>query len=237
MDYEPGKFETQKFAGRKVPYSEGLNEILSLGYEERDLIHHFPSFVGHMTLARFVALYELYKMVLGVAGHIAEAGVYKGAGTLFFAKLAQIFEPESLTLVHGFDWFEGTKPTAEDRNVMEGSYKEDYSRLLRLVRAQKLEHLVHIHKLDLRTGLNQFFEENNSLQFKLVFLDAGQYEIVKSCLEHFWPRLTSGGVLILDQFNHELSPGEARAVREFMPDAQIRTFPFAWMPTAYVMKP
>jgi hypothetical protein len=237
MDYEPGKFETQKFADRKVPYSEGLNEILSLGYEATDLIHHFPSFVGHMTLARFVALYELYKMVLGVAGHVAEAGVYKGAGTLFFAKLAQIFEPESLTLVHGFDWFEGTKPTAEDRNVMEGSYKEDYSRLLRLIRAQKLEHLVHIHRLDLRTGLEQFFEENNSLQFKLVFLDAGQYDIVKSCLEHFWPRLTSGGVLILDQFNHELSPGEARAVREFMPDAQIRTFPFAWMPTAYVMKP
>ena len=184
-----------------------------------------------------MALYDLYKMVLGVAGHIAEAGVYKGAGTLFFAKLAQIFEPESLTLVHGFDWFEGTKPTAEDRNVMEGSYKEDYSRLLRLISAQKIEHLVHIHKLDLTTGLAQFFEENNSLQFKLVFLDAGQYDIVKSCLEHFWPRLTSGGVLILDQFNHELSPGEARAVREFMPDAQIRTFPFAWMPTAYVIKP
>ena len=237
MDYKAGKFETRKFAGRKTPYYEGLAEILSLGYDKEDLIHHFPSFVGHMTLARFVALYELYKMVLGVAGHIAEAGVYKGAGTLFFAKLAQIFEPDSLTLVHGFDWFEGTKPTAEDRNVMEGSYKEDYSRLLRLVRAQKLEHLVHIHKLDLRTELEQFFEENNSLQFKLVFLDAGQYEIVKSCLEHFWPRLTSGGVLILDQFNHELSPGEARAVREFMPDAQIRTFPFAWMPTAYVMKP
>jgi hypothetical protein len=237
MDYEPGKFETQKFAARKVPYFEGLNEILSLGYEQSDLIHHFPSFVGHMTLARFVALYELYKMVLGVAGHIAEAGVYKGAGTLFFAKLAQIFEPESLTLVHGFDWFEGTRTTAEDRNVVEGSYKEDYARLMRLIRAQKLEHLVHIHKLDLRTGLDQFFKENNSLQFKLVFLDAGQYDIVKSCLEHFWPRLTSGGVLILDQFNHELSPGETRAVKEFMPDAQIRTFPFAWMPTAYVMKP
>ena len=237
MDYKEGKFETRKFAGRKPSYYEGLAEILSLGYETEDLIHHFPSFVGHMTLSRFIALYELYKMTLGVAGHIAEAGVYKGAGTLFFAKLAQIFEPESLTLVHGFDWFEGSKPTSEEPNVIEGSYQEDYSRLMRLIKAQKLDHLVHIHKLDLRTDLEPFFDENKYMQFKLVFLDAGQYEIVKNCLKHFWPRLTSGGVMIFDQFNHELAPGETSAIREFMPEAKLRTLPFAWMPTAYVVKP
>src|ERR1700754_4926392 len=101
MDYKEGEFETLKFSHRKQPYYEGLKEILSLGYDQEDLIHQFPSFVGHMTLSRFLGLYELYKMTLGVAGHIAEAGVYKGAGTLFLAKLAQIFEPESLTLVHG----------------------------------------------------------------------------------------------------------------------------------------
>jgi Methyltransferase domain len=237
MDYKEGSFETRKFASRKRPYYEGLSEILSLGYDTEDLIHHFPSFVGHMTLSRFLVLYEAYKMALGVAGHIAEAGVYKGAGTLFFAKLTQIFEPESLTLVHGFDWFEGSRPTPEEPNIFEGSYKEDYSRLQRLIQAQKLDNIVHIHKLDLRTDLDPFFDENRYMQFKLVFLDAGQYDIVKSCLRNFWPRLTSGGVMIFDQFNHELSPGEARAIKEFLPDAKIKTFPFGWMPTAYVIKP
>jgi predicted O-methyltransferase YrrM len=236
MDYREGEFETRKFRERKGPYHEGLAEILSLGYSAEDLIHNFPSFVGHMTLSRFLALYEAYKMTLGVAGHIAEAGVYKGAGTLLFAKLAQIFEPESLTLVHGFDWFEGSKPTAEEPNVFEGSYKEDYERLMKLIRAQRLDHVVHIHKLDLRTELDQFFKTNNYLQFKLVYLDAGIYDIVRSCLEHFWPRLTSGGVMIFDQFNHELAPGETRAIKEFMPDAKIKTFTFGWMPTAYVVK-
>ncbi len=161
MDYKEGKFETRKFINRKKDYYEGLEEILSLGYDKEDLIHHFPSFAGHMTLSKFLALYEIYKMTLGVAGHIAEAGVYKAAGTLLFAKLTQIFEPESLTLVHGFDWFEGTKPTSEEPNVLEGSYKEDYSRVLRLVQAQRLDHIVHIHKLDLKTELGNFFEENN----------------------------------------------------------------------------
>ncbi|HEV2764700.1 MAG TPA: class I SAM-dependent methyltransferase, partial [Pyrinomonadaceae bacterium] len=159
------------------------------------------------------------------------------AGTLFFAKLTQIFEPESLTLVHGFDWFEGSKLTEEEPNIVEGSYKEDYSRLMSLISAQRLEHIVHIHKLDLTKELDAFFDEHKYMQFKLVFLDAGLHDIVKSCLENFWPRLTSGGIIIFDQYNHELAPGEIRAVREFMPDAKIRTFPFGWMPTAYVVKP
>lgn len=237
MDYKEGRYETRKFADRRKPYYDGLTEILSLGYKQEDLIHHFPSFVGHMTISKFLALYEIYKMTLGVAGHIAEAGVYKAAGSLFFAKLTQIFEPESLTLVHGFDWFEGTEPTSEEPNVLAGSYKEDYSRILHLIQAQKLDHIVHIHKLDLKTELNKFFEENNYMQFKLIYLDAGQYDIVMNCLKNFWPRLTSGGIMIFDQFNQELSPGETRAVKEFMPDAKIRTLPFGWMPTAYVVKP
>lgn len=236
LDYKNGKYETMKFAARKPEYYAGLDEILSLGYETIDLIHHFPSFVGHMTLARFLALYEAYKMTLGVAGHIAEAGVYKAAGSLFFAKLTQIFEPESLTLVHGFDWFEGADPSPEEPNVVAGSYKEDYSRVMRLIAAQKLDHIVHVHKLNLRTDLGEFFSQNPYMQFKLVFLDAGQYDIVKSCLENFWPRLLKGGVMVFDQFSHEMAPGETRAIKEFLPEAQIKTFPFAWMPTAYVIK-
>jgi len=237
MDYDEGKFESRKFSDRKPAYYAGLAEILSLGYAPEDLIHHFPSFAGHMTLARFLVLYELYKQTLGVAGHIAEAGVYKGAGTLFFAKLTQIFEPGSLTLVHGFDWFKGMAPTSEEPNIHEDAYVEDEARVVRLIEAQGLDRVVHLHNLDLRTQLDCFFDQNPYMQFKLVFLDAGLYDVVTSCLRNFWPRLVSGGIMIFDQFNSELAPGETRAIREFMPDAKIKTMPFGWMPTAYVVKP
>ena len=115
MEESMGKFELQKFASRKPEYYKGLQQMLALGFDTPDYIHHFPAFVGHMTLARFLSLYEAYKMTLGVAGHIAEIGVYKGAGSLFFAKLTKLFEPESLTLVHGFDWFQGAKITEEEK--------------------------------------------------------------------------------------------------------------------------
>src|SRR5436305_1150170 len=112
--YRDGEFETVKFVGRRKDYYAGFEQMLQLGYSPADYLHHFPAFVGHMTLWKALTLYELYKKTLGICGHIAEVGVYKGAGSLLFAKLIQIFEPEALTLVHGFDWFRGMKPTKED---------------------------------------------------------------------------------------------------------------------------
>jgi hypothetical protein len=236
MKKQKGRFESQKFAYRKTAYGKALEEMLSLDFQTSDYIHHFPAFVGHMTLARFISIYEAYKMTLGVAGHIAEVGVFKGAGTLFFAKLAKIFEPESLTLVHGFDWFKGAKTTEEEEFVEDGECKEDYRKIIRLIKCQGLDNIIHIHNLDVTKDLNAFFKKNAHLQFKLVFLDCGIYDVVSSSLKHFWPRLTNGGIMLFDHFNHEFAPGETRAIKEFMPDAQIRTFQYGWMPTAYVVK-
>lgn len=235
-DYIEGDFETQKFAKRKEPYYEGIKTIKELGYSTEDFIHYYPCFTGHMTLSRYLSFYEVYQMTMGVSGHIAEVGVYKGGALLYFTKLCQIFEPNSLTQVHGFDWFQGNKPSEDEVNIVEGSDQEDYERIMKLIKAQQLENDVFIHKLDVTTELDDFFEKYPHLQFKIVFLDAGMYEVVKNCLPKFWERLTKGGIMILDQFNHEVAPGETQAVNEFFKDKKIKTFPFNWMPTAYIEK-
>ena len=102
-------------------------------------MEHFPAYVGHMALNRVLTIYELYKMSLGLAGHIADVGVYRGASSLLFAKLIKIFESESLTLCHGFDWFEGTGEVSEkDTDIVpEGSYKADYEELVTLIKNNK----------------------------------------------------------------------------------------------------
>ena len=231
-----GKYEYIKFNKRREPYYQGLERIKELEYSFQDMVEHYPCFVGHMTLSRFLGLYEMYKMSLGVAGHIAEVGSFKGASLLHFAKLVNIFESESLTQVHGFDWFEGTGGDEIETFVEAGTYKESYERLLELVKAQQLDNMTFVHKMDVITGLEPFLNENKHMQFKLVFLDAGMYNVVKAVLPLFWERLTPGGILILDQYNHELSPGETLAVREILPDAQVKTLPNIWMPSAYIIK-
>ena len=82
-DYVAGEFETQKHASRKEPYYNGLEQIKKLNYEMEDFIHYFPCFSGSQTISRYLSFYECYKNTLGLAGHIAEVGIYKGASLLF----------------------------------------------------------------------------------------------------------------------------------------------------------
>ena len=235
--YRQGDMETLKFDHRRAAYWRSIHEILQMGYTPEELIHHAPAFAGHMNLGRFLAIYEAYKIALPYAGHIAEAGIWMGSCTIFFAKLTRLFEPESLTLVHGFDWFKGAHGTGSEAHlVQEGAYGEPVERVRKLVSVQGLDDVIRIHDIDLRTALPAFFEAHPHLQFKLVFLDCGYYDVVRPCIEQFWPRMTPGGVLMLDNFNHETAPGEVQAVREILPHEQVRTFGFAFQPTAYILK-
>lgn len=235
-DYLPGDLETQKHAAKKEPYYKGLEKIKNLNYEIEDFIHYFPCFTGSQTLSRYLSLYECYKSTLGLAGHIAEVGIFKGASFLHFAKLTQIFEPNSFTQVHGFDWFQGNAPSDTETNIIKNSDVESYERLLKLIDAQGLDNIAKVHNMDVTKELKGFFEKYPHLQFKLIFLDAGMYEVVKACLPLFWERLNKGGYLILDQFNFDIAPGETIAVKEILGDVQIRSFPWGWMPTAYIIK-
>ena len=235
-DYIPGDLESIKHAAKKEPYYKGMEIIKGLNYEVEDYIQYFPCFTGSQTISRYLSFYECYKSTLGKAGHLAEVGIYKGASMLFFAKMLQIFEPNSFTQVHGFDWFLGNAPTEGEENIVPNADMESYERLMALINAQGLDNIVKVHKLDVITELTAFFEKYPHLQFKMVFLDAGMYEVVKAALPFFWSRLVKGGILILDQYNYDISPGETRAVKEFLPDVEINTFPWGWMPTAYIVK-
>lgn len=156
---------------------------------------------------------------------------------MLFAKLVSLYEHESLTLVHGFDWFEGNSPAQNDSDLLvKGGYKAEYEDVIRLIQLQKLDHILKIHKIDLSRDLEKFFSDHEHLRFRLVFLDAGLYEVVKPCVRHFYDRLTPGGIMVFDQFSHEQSPGETLAVTQVLPHVKIKTIPNSWMPNAYIVK-
>lgn len=236
MKHEAMKYEYMKFDNLRASYEKGFNEILNMGFENKDLVNNFPAFIGHLTLSRFIIIYEAYKMVLNVAGHIAEVGIDKGTVSIYLAKLAKIFEPNSNTLVHGFDWFKGNKPTQEESFIEENSYKTEEEVVKKLIKEQGLENLLHVHNLDISKDLGKFFEETNHLQFKFVFIDCGIYDIVAESIKYFWERLTPGGILLLDHYSFEMAPGEMRAIRDFLPNVEFKQFPFGWMPSAYAIK-
>lgn len=231
-----GTLETQKHAHRKERYYENLVKMLNLGYSKTDLIHYFPAFAGIQTLNRCFTLYELYKKTLGISGHVAEVGVHHGFGSLLFAKLVQLNEPESLTMCHGFDWFRGIQEDTDSVLQIPGGDASDENMFRELIRLQGLDNVVKIHKLDVTKEFPEFFKENSHLRFKLVFLDSGTYTVTKAAIEHLWPRLNVGGVMIFDQYNNEVAPGETKAIHELLPNQKIETITNSWMPSSYTVK-
>lgn len=232
-----GELESVKFNYRREQYYEYVNYLKEQPPTLEDFMHDFTAYIGHMSLNRLLTIYELYKKTLGLAGHIADIGVYKGASSLLFAKLIKIFEAESLTLCHGFDWFEGTKTGEKDSNlVIDGGYKTDYENILELVNKQGFDNILKIHKLDLTKDLEEFFNKYPHLKFKLVMMDAGTYEVMKASIPYFYEKLIPGGIMIFDQYSHEFAPGETMAVSEILPNAVVRTISGSWMPNAYLIK-
>lgn len=232
-----GELESIKFNDRRKQYYEYVEYLKLKQPCVEDFLHDFTAYVGHMSLNRVLTIYELYKKTLGLAGHIADVGVYKGASSLLFAKLIKIFEAESLTLCHGFDWFEGAKIGEKDSElVFDGGYKTDYQNIIELVKMQGFDNVLKIHKLDLTKDLGAFFNKYPHIRFKLVMMDAGTYDVMSASIPWFYEKLIPGGIMIFDQYAHEFAPGETLAVSEILPKAVVRTLPGCWMPNAYIIK-
>jgi len=78
-------------------------------------LENFTKYVRRQHLKRFLALYEIFKLILPVKGSIVECGVFRGFGLMGWAKLSTMLEPEDLTRrIYGFDSFAGF-PSASER--------------------------------------------------------------------------------------------------------------------------
>jgi hypothetical protein len=232
-----GTMESIKFNRRRKNFREYISYIKNADIPVEDFIFEASAYMGHMSLNRILTLYELYKKVNSIAGHIADVGVYKGASSLLFAKLVKIFESESLTIVHGFDWFRGRISGEKDSDLVDDGYKKsDYDSLMRLIQEQCFDNIIRIHNMDLTIDCPAFFDQYPYLQFKLVMCDIGIYDVLKEAVPHFYKHMVPGGIMIFDHYSMELAPGETLAINELLPDCVIRTIPNSWTPNAYIIK-
>lgn len=152
-------------------------------------LENFPKYVRRQHLKRFLAMYEIFKLILPVKGSIVECGVFKGFSLMAWAKLSAMLEPENLTRrIYGFDSFEGFPSVNEkDSNPVAtpeqgGFYSNSYDELRALIEEyDKDRFLGHIKKVNLIRGdatetIPKFLAENLHLVVSLLFLDFDLYE-------------------------------------------------------------
>lgn len=189
-------------------------------------------------IAKLLAHWELYRMTRDLPGAIVECGVFKGASLARFAVFRELLgNPFSKELI-GFDTF-GKFPDTEygpDEEYREAFIKaageESISvEQLREVLAQKgTDENVTLVEGDIKQTVPEYVEANPELKISLLNVDVDIYGPSVTVLEHLYPLIVPGGVLVLDDYG--TFPGETKAVDEYFGEdpPEFRKFPFAMTP-------
>jgi len=190
-------------------------------------LENFPKYVRRQHLKRFLALYELFKLVLPVKGSVVECGVHRGFGVMSFAKLSAMLEPENFTRrIYGFDTFEGF-PETTDRDRSSTAHPENgqlaadsYDELVQLIKEYDRDRFLgHIPKVELVRGdikrtIPEFIASHPHVVISLLFMDCDLYEPTRTAIENFLPRMPKGSILAFDELDNPIWPGETLAILE-----------------------
>jgi hypothetical protein len=208
-------------------------------------LHNFPRFVPRATLTRFLSRTECFKKVLHVQGSVMDCGVLFGSSLMTWARLSSILEPlNSQRKIVGFDTFQGFPRLGEQDKTGSSvqshaggfDFQDDriYDDLVESVTHYDADRqLGHIPKVEVVRGdvtktIPAYLEDNPHTLVSLLHLDLDIYEPTKMALEHFVPRMPKGAVIVFDELNAPLWPGETIALLDTLGVRDLRIERFSW---------
>jgi hypothetical protein len=187
-------------------------------------------------IGKFASHLELFRRSSGLAGDIVECGVFKGASFNRFLKFRSLFETPASRKIYGFDTF-GAFPPAED--PMDEQRREEFIseagdrsisrwQLLGLFDKLGLNENLELVEGDIRETVPAFCNKNPELKISLLNVDVDLLEPTRICLEHLYPRVVSGGVVILDDYG--AFPGATKAADDYFEGegVAIQKLPYAF---------
>lgn len=169
-----------------------------------------------------------YVTVKSIPGHFVECGVWKGGNLALMGRFLDL--NGGGRTVYGYDTFEGmSEPTLVDRDLFGNSARdlmrqqmrnESESNIHCYAPLEKVKQNLESTKITSRVILVQGPVEHTlplGLQvpdeIAVLRLDTDWYESTRIELEHLYPRLAIGGVLIIDDYGHH--QGCRKAVDEY----------------------
>jgi len=188
----------------------------------------------------------LLNLSLNVPGDIVECGVYKGTGLMQLLKMRQIFIPNSIKKVIGFDLFQESLEVIEDekdRNQLEKFHKSGKSDGISVedlyLLAEKAGMREHVELVagDICKTAPKYVEDHPGFRISYLYLDMDVAQPTKAALEALYERVTRGGVVVFDEYAIGRW-SESEAVDEFFKDknVQLLSIPWAKTPSAYLIK-
>jgi len=199
--------------------------------EEKEIIKLSDKYSMTGSIRMWALLQAVKKVIKNkIEGDIVECGVWKGGNLILCQKYLNL---QNVSIkIHGFDNFEGmVKPKeidADYRNVpaseMHSLFKKDKNKnswaYCSLEDVNKnINETVPKHNIKLIKGIVEktlLEPKNLPDKISILRLDTDFYESTKIELEILYPKLVSGGFLIIDDYGH--FKGCRKAVDEYFKD-------------------
>lgn len=212
---------------------------------DNEILNNMGVYLTRNAISRILFMHELYRKILDVPGMIAEFGVRWGQNLSLFESFRALYEPYNYNRkIIGFDTFEGflSVDLEKDKGFSKaGDYSvtEGYEKYLMQImdyheRDNPISHIkkYELIKGDAPTELKKYLGENPETMFALIYLDMDVYRPTKDCLEAISGHITKGSVIVFDELNFHLFPGETLALQEVWGLDRYRIYRSAHSPLA-----
>jgi O-methyltransferase len=187
------------------------------------------------SVERVSALCDAVRYVVDakIPGDIVECGVWKG-GSMMAVALTLLELGEGTRKLHMFDTFEGmTAPTGRDiardgvsaADLMARSDRDDPESVWCRAPLEGVKAALHGTGYDparmffVQGRVEDTVPQHAPERIALLRLDTDWHESTRHELEHLFPRLSPGGVLIIDDYGHWA--GARQAVDEYLREHQV----------------
>ena len=196
-------------------------------------------------LAKLLCHYETFKSILKVSGEIVECGVFKGTSLARFALYRDILSTKNSSKIIAFDVFSDDFPNTkykEDKIIRKnwiknaGSSSISIKQMQKVFKNQKTENFELVPG-DITKSLPRYIKKNPHLKISLLNIDIDFVESTYCALEYLYPRVSKGGVILLDNYGY--AHGDTKGVDMYFdkinvkPD--IKKFKFVSRP-CYIVK-
>jgi O-methyltransferase len=156
-------------------------------------------------------LERLFRQTLQIPGDIFECGVYKGGTAALIAAL--LAETKSAKKLYLFDTFEGMPETDAKKDWHRKGDFSDTS-------LEEVQSFVNGGKACIfkKGFIPDTFIDLSDTAVSFCHIDVDIYRSIIDSLEFIWPRLSSGGVIVFDDYGFPTCLGARQAVDDFFQD-------------------
>ena len=163
--------------------------------------------MGMLSFPRATHIVHYLLQTWGIPGAVGEFGCHAGRTAVLMASLTD--KPLYL-----YDSFKGLPPTCEHDKTSDVFHEGAMSISEDAVRSR-----FRFHGLSQPSIVSKFFNEIQDADlpehFAFVHLDGDFYDSILSSLVHAYPRMSPGGIIIIDDFGWEELPGVIKAVNDY----------------------